>query len=370
MKYTFSVPGRTELGGNHTDHQGGHVLASAVNILIKAEAEPAVSGIICVASEGYKASTVDLNDLAPKRCEKGCSSALIRGVAEYLSKKGYNVGGFNAAVKSDIPAGSGLSSSAAFEILVGRIISVLFNGGDISELELALAGRYAETEHFLKPCGLMDQCACACGGVIAMDFSREKPEIERIDADFKSLGYTLFITNTGGSHSDLTRDYAEITEDMKAAAAVFGKEILSRVDRDKFVSRLPEIRRTGKVHDRALLRALHYFDEDLRAQNLASALKKGNIAEYIEIMDESARSSAELLQNSFSLSSPHSQGINLALALSRGIHGRNGASRVHGGGFAGTIQALVPSDMASRYKSEMDRVFGVGSCIEAEIYCI
>lgn len=368
MNYTFSVPGRTELGGNHTDHQGGHVLAAAVNILIKAEAEPAGGGVISVVSEGYPDSAVFLSDLTPKSCEKGSVSALIRGVAEYLSIKGYNIGGFNARVKSEIPAGSGLSSSAAFEILIGRIISGLFNGGDIPALELAYAGRYAETHHFMKPCGLMDQCACAVGGVVAIDFSREKPEIEKINADFMSLGYTLFIISTGGSHTDLTRDYAEITEDMKAVAAVFGKEVLSRVDRDEFITRLPDIRRGGRINDRALLRALHYFDEDFRAQRLASALKEGNIAEYIEIMDESARSSAELLQNSFSLSSPRSQGISLALAVSRGIHGKNGASRVHGGGFAGTVQALIPSEIAAKYKNKMESVFGNGSCMEAQVY--
>ncbi len=368
MKRVFSAPGRVELGGNHTDHQGGHALAAAVKLLMTAEAEPNEDGLISVVSEGYAEATILLDDLGPKNHEKNRPAALIRGVAEYLAGGGYKIGGFKARVMSDIPAGRGLSSSAAFEILIGRIISALFNGALIPELELARAGRYAETEHFGKPCGLLDQCACVTGGVVAVDFSGGTPSIKRINADFGGLGYALFIIDTGGTHADFTRDYAEIADDMKAVARELGKGLLSQVGEAEFLALLPELRKKSALGDRALLRALHFFEEDARARALAAALERGDMTEYLGLMDESARSSAELLQNSFAPSTPQNQGISLALALGRRFHGKRGATRVHGGGFAGSVQALVPSDMADGYKAEMERVFGPGSCVRAEIY--
>ena len=366
MKTIIKVPGRTELGGNHTDHQGGHVLASAVNIFIKAEVEKSDKAAIKLTSQGFGDFCINFDSLGPIEGEKGTTAALIRGVTEYLSGKGYVIGGFNASVSSDIPVGSGLSSSAAFEVLIGRIISELYNNSNIPALELALAGKYAETIHFGKPCGLMDQCTCTFGGIIAIDFSKETPVIESINADFKSLGYTLFIVNTGEAHSKLTEDYAAITRDMKAAAAYFSKELLSQVSFKNFLSSLSELRKTAG--DRAALRALHYFEEDIRAQRMSEALKKQKMEDYIALMDESSRSSSELLQNSFAPSNPDSQGISLALALGRRIHGRSGATRVHGGGFAGTIQTLCPNTLAKKYKKEMEGVFGTGSCMELEIY--
>lgn len=366
MKTFFKVPGRTELGGNHTDHQGGHVLASAVNIFIKAEVEKTDKPVIKLSSQGFGDYNINLTDLSPREEEKSTTASLIRGVAEYLSSKDYITGGFTADISSDIPVGSGLSSSAAFEILIGRILSGLYNNDNIPALELALAGRYAETVHFGKPCGLMDQCACAYGGIIAIDFLRDIPVIERIKADFKSLGYTLYIVNTGEAHTNLTEDYADITRDMKAAAAYFNKELLSQLSFRDFTDNLPELRKA--VGDRSVLRALHYFEEDIRAQKMSQALINGHMDEYIIFMDESSRSSAELLQNSYAPSKPDSQGISLALAIGRRLHGREGVTRVHGGGFAGTIQTLLPTDMAERYKTEMERVFGSGSCMELEIY--
>ncbi len=366
MKKIFKVPGRTELGGNHTDHQGGHVLASAVNIFIKAEAEKTDMSVIKLSSQGFGDFSIDLSSLSPREEEQKTAAALIRGVAEYLSGKGYVIGGFTASVSSDIPVGSGLSSSAAFEILIGRIISGLYNNDGIPALELALAGRYAETVHFGKPCGLMDQCACSYGGITAIDFSSDIPVIERIKADFKSCGYTLYIVNTGEAHTNLTEDYADITSDMKAAAAYFNKELLSQVSYKDFTDSLPELRKA--VGDRAVLRALHYFEEDIRAQKMSQALIKGRMDKYIMYMDESSRSSAELLQNSYTTSKPDCQGISLALALGRRLHGREGATRVHGGGFAGTVQTVLPTAMAEMYKTEMERVFGFGSCMELEIY--
>jgi galactokinase len=366
MKTTIRVPGRTELGGNHTDHQGGHVLASAVNIFIRAEVEKTDRAEIKLSSQGFGDFIINLDSLSPREEERGTAAALIRGVADYLSGRGFKIGGYNASVSSDIPVGSGLSSSAAFEVLAGRIFNRLYNNGSIPELELAQAGRYAETLHFGKPCGLMDQCACTFGGIIAIDFSKETPVIESINADFKSLGYTLFIIGTGEAHSKLTEDYAAITRDMRAAAACFNKELLSQVSFKAFLSGLPELRRTAG--DRVVLRALHYFEEDIRAQGMAEALKKGNMGAYIALMDEASRSSAELLQNSYSPSKPHSQGISLALAIGRRIHGREGATRVHGGGFAGTVQALLPNALAEKYRAEMEGVFGAGSCMELEIY--
>ncbi|MBO4331215.1 MAG: galactokinase, partial [Oscillospiraceae bacterium] len=355
----FTVPGRTELAGNHTDHQGGHVLAAAINVFMSAEAEKTDGNTAVIRSRGFGDFSVELDLAGPRQSEKGRPEALVRGTAERLAAQGRRIGAFKAEIESDIAVGSGLSSSAAFEVLIGSIISGLFNDGAISPGELAAAGKYAENEYFGKPCGMMDQCACAYRGIVAIDFGNEdSPEVTRINADFGRAGYCLVLTDTGGSHSGLTPYYAAITREMGSVAAIFGQKTLSRVDRGDFYSVLGELR--AAVGDRAVLRAMHWFDEDKRVLRMTEALSAGDMKSYVELMDASGRSSAELLQNSYA--DPSSQGISLALARSREILGKNGAARVHGGGFAGTVQALVPVDMAGRYVSALEEIFGKGSC--------
>ncbi|MCR4771610.1 MAG: galactokinase [Oscillospiraceae bacterium] len=355
----FKVPGRTELAGNHTDHQGGRVLAAAIDVFMSAEAEKTDGNRIVLRSRGFGEIAVEPGSAGPRENEKGRPEALIRGTAERLAECGYALGAFRAEVESDIAVGSGLSSSAAFEVLIGSIISGLFNGGEIPPSELAAAGKYAENVYFGKPSGMMDQCACAYRGIIAIDFRNEdSPEVRRIDADFGRAGYRLVLTDTGGSHSGLTPHYAAITREMGKISAFFGEKLLSRVRREDFFAAIPELRRAAG--DRAVLRAMHWFDEDERVTGMTAALAGGDMEKYLELMDSSGRSSAELLQNSYA--DPASQGITLALARSRELIGKNGAARVHGGGFAGTVQALVPEDMAARYISSMEDIFGKGCC--------
>lgn len=359
------VPGRTELAGNHTDHQGGHVLAAAVDLLIRGSVTPITAEQVHLRSAGFGELSIDLSALGAEHSHPGTGEALVRGVLEYLHREGWEIHGFSGELCSDIPAGAGLSSSAAFSIWVGKTISTLFNDGSIPPMTLALAARYAENQHFGKPCGLMDQCACAFGGVTAMSFHGKIPEVRSIRVDPASLGYVLCVVQTGGNHRDLTEDYALITREMGEAAACFGEKRLSDVSEAAFRSAIPEIRR--KTGDRAILRALHYFDEDKRAVEMAEALVRGNMSAYLAGMDASGRSSAELLQNSFSPSEPRTQGISLALTLSRQFLAGSGAARVHGGGFAGTIQALMPEDMFQRYRQQMETVFGRGCCMRLGI---
>ena len=360
------VPGRTELAGNHTDHQGGHVLAAAIDLQIRGHAECNGAEIVKLISSGFSEIKVNLEQLTAGFSNTGSADALTRGVLEYLSREGWKIGGFTGELCSEIPAGAGLSSSAAFSVWVGRAVSLLFNHGSIPPMTIAFAAQYAENTHFGKPCGLMDQCACAFGGVTAMRFKESVPAVRRIPVDLKRLGYDLCVVQTGGNHTDLTQDYACITSEMKAVAEAFGQTRLSEVSEDAFFTIIPELRRS--LGDRAVLRAMHYFAEDRRVQEMARYLEQGDMTSYLAGMDDSGRSSAEFLQNSFSPPDPIHQGISLALAISRRTLDGCGAARVHGGGFAGTIQAMMPADRTAAYRAAMESVFGEGCCMNLRFY--
>jgi len=374
----FTAAGRTELGGNHTDHNRGRVVAGSIQLDAAAVVAPRTDNRIFFRSTGYPDVIVDLAgadkrpDLAPKEHEKGTTEALVRGIAAEFIARGVNVKGFTVNADSTVLPGSGLSSSAAVEVLFGRIIDNLFQGGACSPVEIAQIGQKAENVYFGKPCGLMDQIACACGGAVAIDFADpESPLVARLDVDLSSVGYALCVVNTRGSHADLTADYAAIPGEMKAVAACFGREVLRECDKKAVEERAVEIRQ--KLGDRALLRALHFFDENHRAAEMLSALQKLAIREnaavenqamtdYLRLVNESGDSSWELLQNVFSPQNPKAQGIAAALALTRNFlrteTSTPGACRVHGGGFAGTIQAYIPIPALEKYRAAMDGIFG------------
>ncbi len=364
MKLRLSVPGRTELAGNHTDHQGGRVLAAAVDLCLRAEAEPGGEAVV-LRSRGFREIRVGLEDLSPAAGRPGTAEALARGALEYLRREGWRVEGFTADLRSDIPVGAGLSSSAAFGVTVGRLVSELFNGGEIPPLTLALAAQYGENVHFGKPCGLMDECACALGGVSFLDFRDPLPAAETIETGLFAPEWTLLLADTGGSHRDLTADYASIPADMKAVAAFLGRERLRDAEEADFLAALPEVR--AVCGDRATLRALHFFEEDRRVPEMAAALKTGDVKAYLRGMDASGRSSAELLQNQFSPSSPAAQPIPLALALCRRALGGEGAARVHGGGFAGMVQILAPAERKEFLRAALEPVFGAGCLRELHV---
>lgn len=356
----FSAPGRSEIGGNHTDHQLGRVLAAAVTMDTRAVVAPRADNLVRIHSQGYTPVCVSLASLAPDTGEENASEALVRGIAERFSLTGRAIGGFDAVTASDVPKGSGLSSSAAFSILVATIFSELYNGGQISPVEQALASKYAENNHFGKPSGLMDQLACAVGGFITIDFEQpEEPRIERIDCDLDALGYAVCIVNCGGNHADLTPEYAAVTREMGDVARFFGKHVLREVDEKEFFASLRQLR--AVVSDRALLRAMHFFGDNARVPEQAAALKRKDMETFRLLMRESGRSSFMLLQNVCPTDAGE-RGLALALALSERLLGERGAWRVHGGGFAGTIQALVPLDCVEAYRAEMERVFGLGCC--------
>lgn len=347
---TFFAPGRTELGGNHTDHQNGRVLAAPVRLGVTAEVEPRGDKLVRIESEGYDAFTVDLKDLEPNEKEFGSSMALVRGVAAAIQKRGGSVSGFEAKISSTLPDGGGLSSSAAFEILMARIWNTIDNAGRFTPVELAQIGQEAENLHFGKPSGLMDQLACAADGAVYVDF--QTMEIRSIPADFTALGYVLSLTDTGGSHAGLTDAYAAIPADMKAVAKRFGQERLAQVDPEEFFrNRIP-----GIADDRAA----HFFEENARVPLLASALERKDMAAYLKLMNDSGRSSEQLLRNIKAENGDDrlEQGLKLAASLLDGV----GAWRVHGGGFAGSVQALVPEAAFPEYKKAMEERFGAGKC--------
>ena len=365
MKLSLAVPGRTELAGNHTDHQGGRVLAAAVDLFLRAEAETTDESIVVLHSQGFGELRIDLADLSPAASEPGTAEALARGTLEYLRREGYDLGGFRADVASQIPAGAGLSSSAAFGVLVGKLASELYNGGGIPPVTLALAAQYGENAHFGKPCGLMDECACALGGVSFLDFKDPVPLVETIESRLFAPEWRLLTVATGGSHRDLTAEYAAIPAEMKAVAAHFGQSRLRDVAEADFLAALSEVRRA--CGDRAALRALHFFEEDRRVPQMAEALRKGEAEAYLRLMDASGRSSAELLQNSFALTDPENQPIPLALALCRRALAGGGAARVHGGGFGGMVQVLAREDRLSVLRETLEPVFGQGCLRELHV---
>ena len=357
----FSGPGRTELGGNHTDHQHGHVLCGSVDLDILACAAMNGTNIVRVVSEGYPLVEAALDDLSPREEEKNTSAALVRGVAARLTELGYSLSGFDAYAVSDVLSGSGLSSSAAYEVLIGTIFSHFFCGGALDAVSIAKAGQYAENIYFGKPCGLMDQMGSAVGGAVAIDLADPSdPAVERVEYDFSKSGHALCIIDTGSCHADLTDDYALITKEMGAVAAQFGKKLLRDVPEPDFRAALPELR--AKCGDRAVLRAMHYYADDARAAAEARALKDGDLDRFLALVDESGLSSAMLLQNIWSPAAPEEQAVSVALALGRELLGGKGAIRVHGGGFAGTVQAFVPNALVHSFKSGMEAVFGAGKC--------
>lgn len=357
----FSAPGRTEVGGNHTDHNNGKVLAAAINLDAVAVVSQRDDSIICVNSEGYSPISVDSSDLEIKDEEEGKSTALIRGVCARFGQLGYKYGGFNASVTSRVLSGSGLSSSAAYEVLIGTILNYLYNDGKISAVEIAQISQYAENVYFKKPCGLMDQTACSVGGFVQIDFEdTSKPVINKVDFDIAKHGYNLCIVDTGGDHADLTGDYAAIRLEMNSVAQFFGKIVLRQVPEKDVFDNMGEIRK--KTGDRAVERAIHFYNENKRVKKLASALSDGDFEAFKETIIESGKSSYMYNQNCFTLSNPDSQPVALALCLTEELLKGKGAYRVHGGGFAGTIQAFVPVEETENYVSSMKKVFGENSC--------
>ncbi len=357
----FSAPGRTEVGGNHTDHQHGCVLAGSVNLDVIAVVAPTADGTIKVKSEGYDEDVFNTSDLNVNTAEYGKAISLIRGMCGEFKKDGYEIGGFVAYTTSNVLKGSGLSSSAAFEVLIGNILSGLYNEGKVDPVEIAKLAQRAENIYFGKPCGLMDQMASSVGGFVGIDFNDpSKPIIEKVSFDIAAHGHKLVIVNTGGNHADLTQDYADITIECKKVSEYFGKQFLREVDVDKFYASIADLRE--KVGDRAVLRAIHFFNDNQRAIDEKLALKEGRFEDFLRISKNSGRSSFQYLQNVYSPSNASEQGLSLALALASRALQHKGAYRVHGGGFAGTIQAFVPDELLEDYLLTMKSVFGADSC--------
>lgn len=356
----YSAPGRTEIGGNHTDHQHGCVLAAAVQLDIIGVAAFHEDGVIRICSEGYRPFTVELSDLSLKEGEKG-SAAIVRGIVARFAGLGAKVGGFDLYCTSDVLSGSGISSSAAFETLIGTIIDTYYNGGKAGAVEIAKIGQYAENVYFGKKCGLMDQMASSVGGLVFIDFAdTDVPVIEPFAFDFEQAGYCICVTDTGGNHVNLTPDYVAVRSEMEAVAAQFGKEYLRQVEEAEFYKELPKLRRT--CTDRAILRAVHFFSDNRRAREEAEALRAGDVEKFLTLVQASGDSSEAFLQNLYSTSAPTEQAIPLGVMISKRILKGKGAVRVHGGGFAGTIQAFVPTGLAEEYVAEMERIFGRCAC--------
>lgn len=357
----FSVPGRTEIGGNHTDHNGGVVIAAGVDLDILAAASRTENERVTLYSAGWDHPfAIDIHLLEPRKDERGDTSALIRGVLAGFKERGYAVGGCNVALHSRVLPGSGLSSSAAIEVFLGTLFSYFFNDNSLEVKTLAKIGQETENRYFGKPCGLMDQLACGMGAISFIDFaSPDNPEIDRLELGFRSKDLILAVVNTGGSHADLTADYSAVPQEMKAVARFFGVPTLRALDKKEFFASITRLRK--ELGDRAILRAIHFFDENERVLAMKGALKKSDISGFLSLVRASGDSSWKLLQNIYSPVIPREQGITLGLTLANRILGKEGAARVHGGGFAGTIQAYIPKDRFQVFKDEMEAVFGKSS---------
>ncbi len=357
----LSAPGRTEICGNHTDHNNGKVLAASINLDAIAVAAKNDSLVINEKSEGHSLNTVDISVLEPDSSMFGQSASMIKGIAAGLKNEGYNIGGFDACTTSDVMGGSGLSSSAAFEVLLGTVVSHLYNDGNIDAVTVAKAAQYSENAYFGKPSGLLDQMASSVGTFVTIDFkSTKEPVIKKVDFDFEKSGHSLCIVDTHGNHSDLTDDYAAVRGEMEAVAKEMGKTVLREIEFDDFVKAVPALK--GKVNDRAILRAFHFYNENIRVEKAVNALESNDFEAFKDIITESGFSSYLYNQNVYTTKNPTDQKLSLALCLSQEMLKGKGAWRVHGGGFAGTIQAFVPNDMVEAYRKTMDSVFGEGSC--------
>lgn len=357
----FSAPGRSEIGGNHTDHQHGHVIAASINNDAIAIVTPTDDGQVKIISDTSPMITVELNKIEKSKSEEGTTIALIKGVLFGLKDRGYKVDGFSAFITSDVLIGAGLSSSAAFETVIGTILSGLYNDMKISPVEIAIIGQFAENVYFGKPCGLMDQMACSVGSLVHIDFAEPaKPVIDKIDFDISAHGYSLCITDTKGSHADLTAEYAAIPTEMKAVAAELGKEVLRDITLEDIFKHIHSLR--SHHGDRAVLRAIHFIEENKRAIKEADALRSGDIKAFFATVRDSGNSSFQYLQNVYTSQDTCHQNVSIALCASDAVLKGNGVSRVHGGGFAGTIQAFVKNEAVFEYKNTMDTIFGKGAC--------
>ena len=357
----FSAPGRTEIGGNHTDHQHGEVLAASINKDAIAVVSESKNNQVNVLADGFGLISIDINDLELREDEKGTTAALIRGVLSGIRNEGYLLGGFDAYITSDVLIGAGLSSSAAFETLIGTIVSVLFNSMKIDPVTIAKIGQFAENTYFGKPCGLMDQMACSVGNLVHIDFEDPaEPKVEKVCFDFSKTDYVLCITDTKGSHADLTDEYAAVPAEMKKIASLLGHDVLRPASLEDILDNIDMLR--GQAGDRAVLRAIHFVNETRRANEEAEALKNNDLTGFLRLVKASGDSSFKYLQNVYTNKNVTVQNVSLALAVSDSVLGPDEVSRVHGGGFAGTIQAFVKKDNAKKYQEYMDKVFGNGAC--------
>ena len=357
----FSAPGRTEIGGNHTDHQRGRVLAAAVNLDTVAAVRENGTDLIRILSQGYPLCEVDLKELRPRESEINTTPALVRGVAARFAQLGCKLRGFDAYCESTVLPGSGLSSSAAFEVLIGTVLNVMFFDGKATAAEVAQIGRYAENVFFGKPCGLMDQTASAVGNLVTIDFfEKDRPEIRPVAFDFSACGHALCIIDTRASHADLTDEYAAVPGEMRGIANYFGKDVLTEVDERDFYAAIPALRK--ECGDRAVLRAVHFYQENARVLRQVAALERGDFAEFLQLIRESGRSSWMYLQNVIPAGNTAHQDVALALAMCEHFLQGKGAFRVHGGGFAGTVQAFVPFDLLDDFRAGIDGALGAGAC--------
>ncbi len=365
--YVFSASGRTELSGNHTDHNNGCVLTASINLdKLAIVSKRDDNKIVVYTDYSNTPDIIDINDLNINKDEYGKSNALTRGVCTGIKNKGYNIGGCTVTLNNKVLIGSGLSSSASFESLIGEIQNALYNEDKISKVDIAKIGQYAENVYFGKPCGLMDQMGCSVGGIMSIDFKdNDNPIIEKVEYDFESKGYALMIVDAKGDHSGLTNEYAAIREEMNAVANYFGKKVCREITKKELIDNASKLR--AEVGDRAIMRAYHFLEENERVINQINSLKKDDINTYIKLMNESGLSSFMYLQNCYSVTSSKNMGVALGLTLTKDFLKGEGACRVHGGGFAGTIQALIPVNKVEEYKKYMNSIFGEGSAVKIRV---